>query len=395
MSWSTMRPLARGCTAPPDAMPELQTVPDLLGKAEGAAAAGDLASADEFLRAIARIQEDELGPLHPELANTLNNLAIVAEKAGRIGDAETLYRRAVAIASASPSPDDPMLAASRQNLEDFCRAQGLPIDGPAVIEPPTRNAEPQPRAIAREDARAAVKASAGPKAADSHIEVHRPRPNPEPSPIRDQSPAPQPTHSFAKIAIVIVFLVIAALFVMRPWTSREAPAPSPAPASAPTAPQASEPARPQVQEPAQQPSAPPAVKPAQPPTAVPRVDEPRATGTPRADAAAPVPIALVTAQLCRTLSTSGSWQCEPAGDSVAPGRLVFYTRVKSPRDTVVVHRWYRGTALRRSVELEIRANANEGYRTFSRQTVDTGEEWRVEVRSTSGDLLHEERVSVR
>jgi tetratricopeptide (TPR) repeat protein len=122
-------------------MPELQTVPELLGKAESAAAAGDLASADELLRAIARIQEDELGPLHPDLANTLNNLAIVAENTGRTGDAETFYRRAVAIASASLSPDDPMLAASRQNLEDFCRAQGLPIDGPAVVEPPTRAAE--------------------------------------------------------------------------------------------------------------------------------------------------------------------------------------------------------------------------------------------------------------
>lgn len=126
-------------------MPELQTIPDLLGKAESAAAVGDLASADELLRAIARIQEDELGPLHPDLANTLNNLAIVAEKTGRTGDAETFYRRAVAIASASLSPDDPMLAASRQNLEDFCRAQGLPIDGPAVIEPPTRDAEPELR----------------------------------------------------------------------------------------------------------------------------------------------------------------------------------------------------------------------------------------------------------
>ena len=69
--------------------------------------------------------------------------------------------------------------------------------------------------------------------------------------------------------------------------------------------------------------------------------------------------------------------------------------MKSPRNAVVVHRWYRGTALRQSVELEIRANANEGYRTFSRQTVDAGEEWRVEVRSASGDLLHEQRVSVR
>ena len=384
-------------------MPELETVPDLLGKAESAAAAGDLASADELLRAIARIQEDELGPLHPELANTLNNLAIVAEKTGRAGDAETFYRRAVAIASSSLSPDDPMLAASRQNLEDFCRAQGLPIEAPAVVEPPTRVAEPEPPAIARESASASVKATAGSKAADSHVEiplppaVPRPAPVPQPPPIRDQSPVPQATPSFAKIAIAIVFLVIAALFVMRPWASRETSAPSSAPATAPAtapaAPQPGEPAQRQGQAPAQQPSAPPAVESARPPSPAPRDDNSRATDKRRAPDA--VPVALVTAQLCRTLSTSGSWQCTPAGDSVAPGRLVFYTRVKSPRDTVVVHRWYRGTALRRSVDLEIRANANEGYRTFSRQTVDAGEEWRVEVRSASGDLLHEQRVSVR
>lgn len=380
-----------GCTAPPDAMPELETVPELLGKAESAAAAGDLASADELLRTIARIQEDELGPLHPDLANTLNNLAIVAEKTGRTGDAETFYRRAVAIASASLAPDDPMRAASRQNLEDFCRAQGLPVDEPAVIEPLVRDTKPEAEAVAPESARAAVKASAVPEAADSHIEVRQPPPAPQASPTRDQSPVPQPAGSFAKIAIAIIFLVMAALFVMRPWASREAPAPSSA--EAPAAPQASESARPQVQKPAQ-PSGPPAVERAQPPPPQ-RADNPPGAGKPRAPDAASLPVALVSAQLCRTLSTSGNWQCEPAADSVAPGRLFFYTRLKSPRDTVVVHRWYRGTALRQSVELEVRANANEGYRTFSRQTVDAGEVWRVEVRSASGDLLHEQRVSVR
>src|SRR3954451_16871471 len=96
-------------------MSESQTIGELLAKAESAAAAGDLTSADELLRAIARIQEDERGPLHPDLANTLNNLAIVAEKTGRTSEAEVFYRRAVAIASASLSPDDPMLASSRQN----------------------------------------------------------------------------------------------------------------------------------------------------------------------------------------------------------------------------------------------------------------------------------------
>jgi hypothetical protein len=361
-------------------MPELQTVPDLLGKAESAAAADDFASADEFLRAIARIQEVELGPLHPDLANTLNNLAIVAEKTGRTADAETFYRRAVAIASASLSPNDPMLAASRQNLEEFCRAQGVPLERPGVVEPPTRVAEPEPQAIPPEIARPATKAAAAPATQLPSI--------PAPSPVA------QPSRSFAKIAIAIVFLVIAALFVMRPWASRETAAPSSDSASAPT-PQASEPARPQVQQPAQQAATPPAVQPVQPPAPAQSLNNPRIADKPRGASDAPVPVALVTAQLCRTLSTSGRWQCDPASDSVAPGQLAFYTRVKSPRDTVVVHRWYRGTALRRSVELEIRASANEGYRTYSRQTVDAGEEWRVEIRSASGELLHEQRVSVR
>jgi len=355
---------ASHCAA--NAMAELQTIPDLLEKAETAAAAGDLNSADELLRTIARIQEHELGSQHPDLANTLNNLAIVAEKTGRPTDAEGFYRRAVAIASASLAPDDPMLAASRQNLEDFCRAQGIPIDKPAVIAPaPDKDrAEPDQPVPSRANVVADAK-----------------------TPVPERS---RPSPPFAKVVIAIVMLVIAALFVMRPWSSREMPVATPV--AEPAAPPASEPARSQVP---QQPPAAPAGEASQPAPPPQRVDSARAGGRPGAADGASAPVGLVTAQLCRTLSTSGSWRCDPAGDSVASGQLVLYTRVKSSRPTVVVHRWYRGTTLRRSVELEVRANPNEGYRTFSRQTVDPGEEWRVEVRSASGELLHEQRVSVR
>src|SRR5262245_2451251 len=76
-------------------MTQQQDARQMLDRAERAATAGDLASADELLRGAARIQEEELGPLHPDLANTLNNLAIVAEKAGRPDDAETLDRKSV------------------------------------------------------------------------------------------------------------------------------------------------------------------------------------------------------------------------------------------------------------------------------------------------------------
>ena len=69
-------------------MSELPDVQHILETAETAANAGDLAAADELLQRVARIQEAELGPLHPDLANTLNNLAIVAERTGRLDDAE-------------------------------------------------------------------------------------------------------------------------------------------------------------------------------------------------------------------------------------------------------------------------------------------------------------------
>ena len=116
-------------------MSEHQDARDMLDRAERAATAGDLASADELLTDAARLQEQELGPLHPDLANTLNNRAIVAERAGRFGEAETLYRRSAASAAAALSSDHPIVVASRQNLEDFCRARGLSIDAPVVAAP--------------------------------------------------------------------------------------------------------------------------------------------------------------------------------------------------------------------------------------------------------------------
>jgi hypothetical protein len=104
---------------------------------------------------------------------------------------------------------------------------------------------------------------------------------------------------------------------------------------------------------------------------------------------------LVTSQLCRTLSTGHNWRCDPADQSVAPGPLVLYTRVKSSRDGVVIHQWYRGNTLQKSARLPVQANTTDGYRTYSRQTVNRGEDWRVEVRTAAGDLLYEQRVSVR
>jgi hypothetical protein len=343
----------------------------MLAAAERAASTGDLVSAEELLKNAAQLQEKELGPSHPELANTLNNLAIVAETAGRLDDAETLYRRAVAITSTSLPPDDPMVAASRRNLDDFCRAHDRTVPRPAVTAPvSTPPAPPLAPAAAPPSALATTHK---PGHAPARAVVSKPAPAPKPADSQPPPTASRPSsRAPAMIAIGVLALVILMLLITRPWSERRAPAPSPA-ADAPRerAPSA---------EPA--PPAPVAVSPGDRSPA-PKVDK----------TTAPDAVVLVAAQLCRSLSTS-DWRCAPAGDSVAPGPMVLYTRVRSPRDGVIVHRWYRGDALLKSAQLRVGANASEGYRTYSRQAVDAGD-WRVEVRSAAGDLLHEQRFAVR
>jgi hypothetical protein len=323
-----------------DAMSEPMNVRDLLAEAERAASTGDLGSAEELLRDAAQRQQAELGPFHPDLANTLNNLAVITEKAGRLHEAETFYRRAVEIASASLPAGDPMVAASRQNLEEFCRANGLPIEKPAVIEP-ARAATPVP------PTRAAVQKSSA-------------------------AVTPKASRMPAAIAVGVVGLLIGGLLIARPRSahreSTQAPSAEPTPATA------AEPAR-------------------QTPKAFAPVDRTPSLARAVDRAPAHVGLGLATVQLCRSFSAS-DWRCVPAGDSVAPGSVVLYTRVRSSRDGVVVHRWYRGDALRKSAQLRIAPNAAEGYRTYSQQIVDPGN-WRVEVRNGAGDLLHEQRFAVR
>jgi hypothetical protein len=364
---------------------------DMLERAEHAATAGDFASADELLRSAAGIQEDTLGPLHPDLANTFNNLAIVAEKTGNLGDAETFYRRAVAIASASLPPDHPMVVASRENLESFCRARGVSIDAPAPLSPtretdvgPETSIAEQPVVAATTPAIERPASAADPPEVPPRTSV-TPRSIPGPSLPVASKPMPGAavpaggSHLILGVAIaVVVFLVV--LLVWRPWSSRN---PS-APASADVVPPRHD---------AQRPGPATIESPAPPKTAPLRGTE----GVADSKSAAPTggAVTLVAAELCRSFSTNGrNWRCERVEDSVAPGSLVLYTRVRSARADTVVHRWYQGDTLRQSVRLAIGVNTSEGYRTYSRQTVKPGD-WRVEVRSADNNPLNEQRFSVR
>jgi hypothetical protein len=144
------------------------------------------------------------------------------------------------------------------------------------------------------------------------------------------------------------------------------------------------------------PDAAPAVvpAPAAPPSA-PAVPPPAQPGpsTGRESAAAADGLSIGDAQLCTALSAA--YACEAAGTTVRPGRLAFYTRLIAVQNTSVVHRWYRGTELRQTVRLDVPAR-RQGFRTFSRATVSASEdEWRVELRTRDGRLLHTERFTVR
>ena len=113
--------------------------------------------------------------------------------------------------------------------------------------------------------------------------------------------------------------------------------------------------------------------------------------TPARSAAMPT---VVTAQLCTALKV---WRCEAADSQVPPGPMFFYTQVKSATATTIEHRWYQGDRLRQAVQLRIEANPGAGYRTYSRNTISSERagDWRVELRSADGTVLHEERFTVR
>jgi len=109
---------------------------------------------------------------------------------------------------------------------------------------------------------------------------------------------------------------------------------------------------------------------------------------------APARPVVTRASLCGELD---DWSCDPADRPVPPGPLFFYTQIKSPTATTIQHRWYQDNHLRQAVDLRVEANRTAGYRTYSRNLMksESAGDWRVEVRSHDGALLHEERFAVR
>ena len=173
-------------------MPEPQDARSLIERAEQAAAAGSYSAAEKLLREVAVLQERTLGPDHPDLANTLNNLGVVCEMADNPIDAEHYFRRAHAIATATLAPDHPFVVTSRKNLHDFCAARGRPAE-----------LRPSPPAVA------AWLDAPAPRTAPPH-ESSPPAKTPDAAPIpRERALRPVAVGALSGVALLIIILMIA------------------------------------------------------------------------------------------------------------------------------------------------------------------------------------------
>ena len=85
---------------------------------------GSYAEAALLYRRILAIDEKLFGPEHPNMATSLNNLAVLYETQGRYGEAEPLYQRALAIKERALGPDHLSLATSLSNLAVLYHVQG-------------------------------------------------------------------------------------------------------------------------------------------------------------------------------------------------------------------------------------------------------------------------------
>jgi DUF2914 family protein/tetratricopeptide repeat protein len=320
-------------------MTEVVDPASVIEAAQKAVAIGDFPAAERMLREAAALQESALGPDHEDVASTLNNLAFVCERTNNLADAERYYRRAHAIAVGSLGPRHPFVATSIKNLVDFCAAHDIPI-----WKPPTQ-----------------LEAAQDEPEYDSDADVPSP-------PVRV---GPWPARWAIAAAALCVAAIVVGAFTMR--SAITPPSNSPVPASPPPV--------------------------ARETSASPEPSAPLEPPAPRAKTVTPQAVTVLTARLCRALKRNGSpdWQCSSPSGDLHPGTYSFYTRLLTSTSTTVEHRWYRDGRVHQVMRLRIIANPSGGYRTYSSNTISPERvgDWKVELRTADGTVLHEERFVVR
>ncbi len=82
------------------------------------------AGAEPLYKRSLSISETALGPDHPDVGTSLNNLAGLYEAQGKYDQAEPLYKRSLRIRETALGPDHPAVGTSLNNLAGLYRAQG-------------------------------------------------------------------------------------------------------------------------------------------------------------------------------------------------------------------------------------------------------------------------------
>ncbi len=89
------------------------------GTTAGSTGAGRYAEAEPLLQRSLAILEKALGPEHPHVATSLNNLAGLYRAQGKYAEAEPLLKRSLAISEKALGPEHPDVATSLNNLAEI------------------------------------------------------------------------------------------------------------------------------------------------------------------------------------------------------------------------------------------------------------------------------------
>ena len=87
-------------------------------------AKGGYETAQRHFEAALRTAEATFGPEHPDVATSLNNLALLYSAQGRYAEAVPLQQRSLAIYEKALGPEHPHVATSLSNLADLYRFHG-------------------------------------------------------------------------------------------------------------------------------------------------------------------------------------------------------------------------------------------------------------------------------
>ena len=97
-------------------------------------AQGRYADAESLYKRALAIREKALGPDNPDVSDSLDNLAAFYEAQGRFADAESLYKRALAIREKALGPDNLAVAGTLSKLAAFYEAQGRFADAKSLYK---------------------------------------------------------------------------------------------------------------------------------------------------------------------------------------------------------------------------------------------------------------------